>query len=49
MTDMWRNFCRHVVDGENKYMELDGLEDTVKEMRIEIREDDSSDDDDLAI
>ena len=47
-TDMWRNFCRHVVDVENKYIELDGiLEDTVEEMRIEIgEEDDDSDDDD---
>ena len=45
-TDMWRNFCRHVVDVENKYIEQDGIvEDTVEEMRIEIGEEDDSDDD----
>ena len=43
---MWRNFCRHVVDVENKYIEQDGIvEDTVEEMRIEIGEEDDSDDD----
>ena len=36
-TDMWRNFCRHVVDVENKYIEQNGIvEDTVEEMRIEL-------------
>ena len=24
-TDMWRNFCRHVVDVENRYIEKDGI------------------------
>ena len=44
-TDMWRQFCRHVVDVENRYMEQDGImEDTVEEMRIEIGEDEDSDD-----
>ena len=44
-TDMWRSFCRHVVDVENKYIEQDGIvEDTVEEMRIEIGEEDNSDD-----
>ena len=44
-TDMWRNFCSHVVDVENGCIEKDGIcEDTVEEMRIEIGdEDDDSD------
>ena len=43
-TDMWRNFCRHVIDIENRYIEQDGIvEDTVEEMRIEIGEDDDDD------
>lgn len=34
--DMWRNFCNHVVDVENKYIQQDGIvEDMVDEMRIE--------------
>ena len=45
--DMWRGFCRHVVDVENRYIEKDGIcEDTVEEMRIEIGDEDDSDDDD---
>ena len=45
-TDMWRNFCRHVVDVENKYISQDGIvEDTMEEMRIEIGDDDSDSDD----
>ena len=45
MTDMWRNFCRHVVDIENDYFEKDGLiEDTIEEFIIELGDD--SDDDD---
>ena len=45
--DMWRGFCRHVVDVENRYIEKDGIcEDTVEEMRIEIGDEDESDDDD---
>ena len=48
-TDMWRNFCRHVIDIENKYIEQDRIvKDTIEEMRIEIGEeaddDDESDD-----
>ena len=40
-TDMWGNFCRHVIDVENRYIEQDGIvEDTVEEMRIEIGEED---------
>ena len=43
-TDMWWNFCRHVIDIENKYIEQDGIvEDTVDEMRIEIGQDDDDD------
>ena len=41
--DMWRNFCRHVVDVENNYIQKDGiLEEAVEEMVIEFG-DDSSD------
>jgi hypothetical protein len=44
---MWRNFSRHVIDIENKYIEQDGIvEDTVEEMRIEIGEEDDENDDD---
>lgn len=25
MTDMWRSFCRHLVEVENEYFETDGL------------------------
>ena len=46
-TDMWRGFCRHVVDIENNYFEKDGLiEDRIEEMIIEFGDDDSDDDDD---
>ena len=35
MSDMWRRFCRHVLDIENEYFEKDGLvEDVVEEMVI---------------
>ena len=38
--DMWRNFCRHVVDVENNYIQKDGILE--EEMIIEFG-DDSSD------
>ena len=41
-TDMWRNFCRHVVDIENDYFKKDRIEE---EFIIELGEDDSDDDD----
>ena len=45
--DMWRLFCRHVVDIENNYIEKDGiLEDAVEEMTIDLGESDDDDDDD---
>ena len=45
--DMWRRFCRHVVDVENDYIQKDGLrEDTVDEMIINIGQDDSDDETD---
>ena len=32
-TEMWRAFCRHMVDIENEYFDKDGiLEDAVEEM-----------------
>ena len=41
--DMWRNFCRHVVDVENNYIQKDGiLEEALEEMIIEFG-DNSSD------
>ena len=55
-TEMWRHFCRHVVDVENEYFEKDGIvEDVVEEMIIAVgddsdeeveEEDDMVDDDD---
>ena len=40
--DMWRRFCRHVVDIENDYFEKDGiLEDTVMVIELGGEEDDS--------
>ena len=55
-TEMWRHFCRHVVDVENEYFEKDGIvEDVVEEMIIAVgddsdeeveEEDDMEDDDD---
>ena len=46
-TDMWRKFCKHVIDIENEYIEKDGIvEDTLDEMTIEIGVKDDSDDDD---
>ena len=43
-TDTWRNFCRHVIHIENKYIEQDGVvEDKVDEMRNEIGQDDDDD------
>ena len=46
-TDMWRNFCIHVIDIENKHIQEDGtLEDTVEEMRIEIGEESEDESDD---
>ena len=45
-TDMWRSFCRHVVDVEYEYFENDGvMEDMVEEMVIDTA-DDSDDSDD---
>ena len=45
-TDMWRNFCRHVVAIENDFFEKDRLiEDTIEEYIIELGESDSDDDD----
>ena len=49
-TDMWRNFCKHVMKVEKDYMEKDGIiEDTVDEMTLTITpdSDDDSDDEDL--
>ena len=44
--DMWRKFCRHVVDVENAYIEKDGiLEDAVDEMVIQLGGVDDSNDD----
>ena len=55
-TEMWRHFCRHVVDVENEYFEKNGIvEDVVEEMIIAVgddsdeeveEEDDMVDDDD---
>ena len=46
-TDMWRGFCRHVVDVENDYFEKDGLvEDLVDEFVVEFGEDDDCGSDD---
>ncbi len=46
-TDMWRRFCRHVVDIENEYFEKDGLlEDAVEEMVINLGDDDSDEKED---
>ncbi len=45
--DMWRHFCRHVVDVENDYIKKDGiLEVAVEEMIIEIGPDDDDSDED---
>ena len=44
-TDMWRHFCRHVVDAENDYIKKDWiLEDAVEEIIIEIGLDDEESD-----
>ena len=46
-TDMWRNFCRHVVDVENDYIAKDGIrEDTLEEMTLTFTADSDNDDDD---
>ena len=49
-TDMWRAFCRHVVDIENDFFDKDGLlEDAIEDMVIEVggsADDDTDDDDD---
>lgn len=46
-SDMWRGFCRHVVDIEKEYFEKDGLvEDRVEEMIIHLGDEDSDDSDD---
>ena len=47
--DMWRAFCRHVIDIENNYFDKDRqLEDAIQDMVIEVGEsaDDGTDDDD---
>jgi len=42
--EMWRKFCRHVVDVENEYIKKDGiLEDAVEEMTFTVGGEDSSD------
>ena len=49
-TDMWKNFCRHVVKVENDYIAKDGIvEDIVEEMTLTITpdSDDDSDDSDM--
>ena len=48
MSDMWRNYRRHVVDIENAYFEKDKLiEDTIEEFIIELGDlEDNSEDDD---
>ena len=44
-SDMWRRFCRHVVDIENEYFEKDGLvEDVVEEMVITLGADENDSD-----
>lgn len=44
-TDMWRRFCRHVVDVENEFFEKDGLvEDVVEEMLIQLGDDEDESD-----
>ena len=44
-TDMWKIYCRHVVDIENDCFEKYGLvEDTLEEFIIEIGEDDTYND-----
>ena len=45
-TDMWRGFCRHVVDVENNYFEKDGLvEDLMDDFVIEFGDGDYDSDD----
>ena len=45
-TDMWRGFCRHVVDVENNYFEKDGLvEDLMDNFVIEFGDGDCDSDD----
>ena len=45
--DMWRGFCRHVVDIENNYFEKDRLiEDRVEEMSIQSGDNDKYESDD---
>lgn len=44
-TDMWRKFCRHVVDIENDYFEKDGLvEDMVEDFVIDVSDNSASED-----
>ena len=49
-TDMWRAFCRYIIDIENDYFDKDGLlEDAIEDMVIEVggsSDDDTNDDDD---
>ena len=45
--DMWRNFCKHVVDIENEYIQTDGvMEDMVDELVIDTAEDSDDEDED---
>ena len=45
--DMWKNFCKHVKEIEEQYIEKDGIvEDTLEEMVIELGEEDTDDEDD---
>ncbi len=47
-TDMWRSFCRHVVDVENNYTAKDGLmEDMIDELTIDTTDDSDDDEEDL--
>ena len=42
--NMWKNFCKHVKEIEEQYIEKDGrVEDTLEEMVIELGEEDTDD------
>ena len=43
--DMWRKFCRHVVDIENDYFDKDGLVDDMVKIIIEYGGDEMEDED----
>ena len=47
-TEMWRHFCRHVVDVENDYFAKDGIvEDAVEEMIIAVGGDEDDSDEEV--